>query len=798
MPTGDSFVNLVLKRFLSQSRMSGNFLNYLQDMFYDGISRIFPSQGMFTYPFVLTNNGDGTFTVATDPLIGTDGEGHILKLTGSTRTDNIPFEDTAATYYWVGMHYIEIPSGVQTNPRTGQVEYDLILEEIGELNNPTSAADAGSGTIKLVVDTIFENGVDYSGREVRVWLTDPMSADDAVAFETLTVSYDGGSGENSVTTAGLLGQATLSVATADYQVAALGVSVKKSATNPWTSSPYCIIGYVEGSTSNSTTTDAVDLSGGGGHTLQKAYDGAGGSGDGRDITVANEAVVFDQENLSLAAQDKFHAPFRLVKDGNRSVITSSSPPFDVKDTEGGIDILQRMLALYAFQCRVNLVDGSGNDFLRGSEAAEVSLGPTIITCTRAGVDLYFTGVSADIILKLDYVELVNSSAGNDGIYLINLINNTDINILNLDGTTPSLSPETGTSLEVRVYRPIMRTNSYNFVNDEQTSLLLSSIDGFVADYGGIASIPLKIIASPGSGSFTPMISTETATGSPIFDLYFNGDIDARGTLRMDNNDIDTEGGNILSGTGTIDSEGGIIQSGGGTIDSEGGIIQSGSGLIDSEGGDIETGGGRIYLQGGDIILDSTGYVQTSVSGYVTGGTINSYGDVVADSNGNGTGDFKFGTQVLNQVLYLHASDAINGVPSGTIDAYYEPLTLSQSGRMVMPPNSRVTIPIHLPYGVEITDLEVLVTQSLNDLQVNLIEQNHDWTTPSLNTPTLLQGPYINGSTGVVVITNGTSFSRTTVEGRGYALHIVNSSGSNTNNFHAAKIIYDYDVVRNPQ
>lgn len=785
MPTGDSFVNLVLKRFLSQSRMNGNFLNYLQDMFYDGISRIFPAQGIFTWSYTFTNNGDGTFTIGTDPLIGTDGEGHILKLTGTSRTTNIPFEDTAATNYWVGLHYIEVPNLVQTNPRTGQVEYDLITEEIGELDNPSSVTDAGGGTIKLVVDSIFENGVDYSGREVRVWLTNPMSADTAVAFETLTVSYDGGSGENSVTTATMLGQSSVSVATADYQVAALGVSVKKSASNPWTSDPYCIIGYVEGSSSNENTDDAYDLSGGGGHTLQKAYDGFGGAGSGRNVTVNDEAIDLSQTNLTMFEHDNFHAPLRLTKDGERSIISNPNPTFDVKDLEGGVDVLQRMLAAYAYMCRVNLVDGSGNGYLIGSEPLEVPSAGSNVALTRVGVDISFPALNADLMAQHDLVEIVNSSNGNDGLYLLETIIGTNgLSLRTLDYQLANLTLETGTSMECRIYRPVMKVNTYDYRSNDQASMFLTNIDGFALDYSASGyHIPLRIVGSPGSDATTPMISIDNHLGISIFDVRYDGGISARGLLDMNGNDIDTAAGDILTGGGLIDSEGGTIQSGGGTIDTEDGNIDVGAGSLT-----VDTGGSVLFRNANLIELGATDVY----------GDLDMHGaDILSCTNANCT-NFKYRV-AQSKILYLNPSDAIpswDGTGGTQYWHYRGPLHSGdtggpQSDRMEHTgvANTSFALPIHIPLGATITNFEVLIDQiGSSNIRVMLMEQDHDWTTPATNSPTGLTSNYSNAGTGVQVITTPGISVTTSVLGKGYFLRIIDITTAADSVF-GAKIYY---------
>jgi len=461
MPTSDEWVNAALKRFLSQNRIQNELIDYLKGLTIDLGSRIFPSSGLFTYPVTITY-GSGVFSLSIAPsgtIYGADSLGHTIGLT-TTRQSNIDFEDDGTNTYWIGMKYIEIPNGIYDNPRTGLPEYDKWMEEVGERDNPNSVADGGSGTIILNVNDIFESGVDHSGRTVRVWLENPMSGDVAVAFEDCTVAYS--SPNNTITTSGSLGQGTISTLPADYQVACLGVTVRESATNPF-SDEYILLGNIDSSqTAPAGVTDSslqLDLSGGGGHSLQAAYDGASGSGSGRTVTVDDEAINLTQTNDTIRANDIMQAALRIRKDDDKSLPDTVS--YVPEDWEVGIDILTRMMSTGGLVHRVNLMDLSGSDFLRGEEDVDVtSAGDTIdFTRTPAGVDLDFTGEEASIMPNIDMVELYDSTAGNDGVYIVGAVPSaTSLDLLNLDRTTAALAQEVSTALGARIYRPVVRTN----------------------------------------------------------------------------------------------------------------------------------------------------------------------------------------------------------------------------------------------------------------------------------------------------------------------------------------------------
>ena len=459
MPTGDTWVNLVLKRFLSHTRLRSNFLAYLQSITRDLGSRIFPASGLFTFPCSITQTTTD-FDLAVSPagpVEGIDDEGHVLSLS-LARQANIPYENDPTFNYWIGLHYTEVPEGMTTNPRTGIAEYDKWREEVGEKSNPSPAGvtDLGAGVIRIKVDSIFQSGVDHSGREVMVWLNDPMSTDENVAIETLTVFYSAGS--NYVDTVGSLGQGTVSTNVGDYSVACLGVTIRKNATDPFDSS-YVLIGYITGHavTPTHNADGQRDLSGGGGHTLQRAYDGLAGGGSGRNVTAADNAIQLRQSSSAEKSEDLGNAALRIRKDLNTAL------PGSGFEAERAIDLLSRFFSGGSVVVRKALADyssgpdGSSNDQLRIEEDVNVT-GVNTLTFTRSGVDLGFDLATYSQIQTFaagHYVEIFDSPNGNDGVYGVNGLPggtpNVTCTLRNLDGTIPVLTLESGVGTKARFY-----------------------------------------------------------------------------------------------------------------------------------------------------------------------------------------------------------------------------------------------------------------------------------------------------------------------------------------------------------
>lgn len=263
MTTGAEFASITNKKLLGSQDFEERILRYLQTSIFQSVSRLFV-EGSFSELVPLSSPGVDQVqvdlkTVLQDAIVH-DGGGRILDLDQLSRI--MQFENTAAQDYEVGARYIEVPSGVQINPSTGNPEYAKKLEGVGVEAEPTSVTDNGAN-ITFRVDSLFEQGVavgDHSGRQVRVFKKVPAdgATTEGVAIETLTVSFGGG--QNQITSAALFGQSVVSTTAADYYVQLVGpVVLKISATNrPSQQSDAWFCGVVTG---NGGTPVAFDITG---------------------------------------------------------------------------------------------------------------------------------------------------------------------------------------------------------------------------------------------------------------------------------------------------------------------------------------------------------------------------------------------------------------------------------------------------------------------------------------------------------------------------------------------------------
>jgi len=228
MGTGAVWTNLVNKKILPLDQIKDGFLDYLRNRELEIHERLWNDDGSFDTLTLLTSPVNDQLSVSPlTPWAGASGNGYTLEDDGtSVYLLGVPFENTLGVLYHVGIHAVQVPDGVETNPRTGLVQYVQYKEEIGNVGNPDSVTDLGL-TIRLVVDSITESGVSHAGRVVRVCLVNPLSDDPVVAFEECTVAWV--AGQNVITTTGLLGQTvgSVSVILADYYVHEKGPTIQR-------------------------------------------------------------------------------------------------------------------------------------------------------------------------------------------------------------------------------------------------------------------------------------------------------------------------------------------------------------------------------------------------------------------------------------------------------------------------------------------------------------------------------------------------------------------------------------------
>lgn len=229
MSTGSKKVDIFLKKFISQQEITVNFFDYLENLAREQFSKVYRNSGIFVPDIKVTtlfsSSAVNTFDLVT-PLITTDGPtGHIISLDPSFATQ-IPFQNTVAVDYFVGLRFQRLPQKTEINVRAGKIEYTFGEEAIGELAEPDSVVDDGDETLTVIVDSVTEAGVSNAGRKIRIWLKQAVS--EIEAFEEVTVIWDGSNNKIETTTA--LGQVLGSVSTiaSDYQVALLGTTVKRN------------------------------------------------------------------------------------------------------------------------------------------------------------------------------------------------------------------------------------------------------------------------------------------------------------------------------------------------------------------------------------------------------------------------------------------------------------------------------------------------------------------------------------------------------------------------------------------
>jgi hypothetical protein len=243
MTTGDKFVNLCEKRLLGLTSLKDYFLDFMRLQFQELVSKTWDLDGTLGASKVaISGSGNDEFNLDTGKT-GTDGVGHFL-VTAAAYETNVQFQNANAIDYDVALHYAERPMGININPRTAQPEYDSWEEAIGVRADPNSVTEV-SGTVRAVVDSVFEASVSNAGRKCLIFMKVPAegATTEVIGVEECTVQWD--SSNNYIVTSGALGQSTISTTASDYSVIALGPAVRRN-TDLEAASGYWYIGEVTG------------------------------------------------------------------------------------------------------------------------------------------------------------------------------------------------------------------------------------------------------------------------------------------------------------------------------------------------------------------------------------------------------------------------------------------------------------------------------------------------------------------------------------------------------------------------
>jgi hypothetical protein len=437
MPTGNKRTNLVDKRHMPQQRVKDTFFDYLAEEIWETAHRIWGSRRGVFGEAILQGDGTDRFKVDDLPIELLDGEGHILILEAADAEEVYLQNTVGVTYYVAGRHCL-IPTGIQRNPRTGVLFYDLLEDRVGLSGIPTSLTQV-AGTIRLNVDSIFESGVSHAGRKVTVWLNLPRTTEETIAIERdLTVLWEGGS--NVVYTVGLLGQGAVSLTAADYGVAATGLTVRRN-TNLRTTEPYAFLGTATGAGAGIeptafNTTQQIDVTSGLNPTLDMAYNGGPDmiGGNGRSIVVDAGAVELNSQ--SVLPGDSHNAQLRLNRLG------------DTSWGQIGLEVLSGDISHIPISTFQPVQDGGGTLLI--AEPAALS-GANIIDLTRIGIDI--TDPINRINKKLHIVLLEDCSQA--GLYAIESFSATQILVKRFSGGLPLSWPSGTATIRILIPRFVL-------------------------------------------------------------------------------------------------------------------------------------------------------------------------------------------------------------------------------------------------------------------------------------------------------------------------------------------------------
>lgn len=498
MPTGNKRTNFVDKRHMPQQRVKDTFFDYLAEEIFETAHRVWGSRRGVFGEAVLQGDGTDRFKVSGLPVECLDGEGHVLVLTAAD-AEEVYLENTVGVTYYAGARHCSVPSGIQRNPRTGVLFYDLLEDRIGVAGVPDAVTQVG-GSLTVRVDAVFEAGVSHAGRLVTVWLNSPRTTVEGVAVERdLVVAFEGGF--NVVHTAGLLGQGAVSAVLTDYAVAATGITVRRN-TDLRAADPVAFLGTVTGAGAGVEptafdTTDQIDVSSGLNPTLNMAYDGGpvGTPGSGRSISVDAGAVELNTSAVPGANDtgDEMHGQLRLSR------LDST-------------DWMQGMLQLLAGDVSAVPIAALQplkiSTYVQQAEPATLS-GSDLVTLTRSGVNL----LHADVHTDPDVNVLLLEDCPQAGLYVIESLTADTVTVRTLEGVVPASWPA-GTAT-ARVLMPRFIIGGSHVCAGSQLAHWNGTVIALRDGFGGAAD--LRILPDGPEGKvriLTARVNPVTGRGEP--------------------------------------------------------------------------------------------------------------------------------------------------------------------------------------------------------------------------------------------------------------------------------------------
>lgn len=461
MATGDKQVNIFVDRLLSKTALKEQLLEYLSSKLDEVLVAIMQGTSGTLDSDKIGILADGNdrikldLSLANRVVIGGSGQVITIPADVADATKEVDFENEVGVIYEVGMAYAQIPSDPDiTSNRQGTPVYAAWEDSFGEVDYPSvtpAPLDTYGVSLRLYIDTITEAGVDHSGRTVKVWLVEPVSSVESVAFFEGTSEYDGTNNYIDIPYSGAdgpCGQDTSadppSETPTDYRVFIKGCSIKRN-TSMRNSADYAFIGTVIGDGAGTTPTlfDTDDQIAVFFQSLDKAYDSIG-SGAGRAITLDSGAV--ELRSGSSGSGDIMRGQLRLTRDGSTENMGFMLQYIMENEKSIPVAALEPL-----------------DDGTKLTESEPVTISSATITFTGSTVDLQ--DVNLRLNPKIQILLLETASVQSEvGVYLIDSVSAAKVlTIKDLDGSTPILSSTSGT---VTILHP-----AFVFSNDAPNPLV---------------------------------------------------------------------------------------------------------------------------------------------------------------------------------------------------------------------------------------------------------------------------------------------------------------------------------------
>jgi hypothetical protein len=474
MPTNDRKVNIYNKRLLSLTALKNEFLDYLQNAVNEIGSSFFADQsGTLDNQKIGLNNGHGgsTFDIDVTNAHKVLAGNHTIDLnviTGAGKTHTIPFENTSGPYY-AGVYFAEVEDGIEINPRTGDPEYKSLKQTFGNVATPTSVID-NTTYIRININSITESGVNHSGRTVRVWMVDPVSPSEAIAFFEGTSAYSAPNNYVDIPYSGAngpLGQDTSSqppsTTAADYEVFIEGVTWRKN-TDLRLETTCAFLGIITAGTPPTFNIDdqiLLQIV-----SLDRAYDGLGGLGNGRQIY--SDAGAVEIITGSLGTTDEHKASLIINRMDNTSYFQVALEILAGDSKTVPLCIVQEWTAI-----KDKTVNVSGD------------------TVTFSGVNPSTSELDVDLM----WLWIKTGTA--NGIYAMTpSMGATTIQCRDIiTGASPAWGAETGLTASILIPRFVFANkDASNYRLDHLQGLLLTGCDG-----AGNSTEMLRLVPYKGSG-----------------------------------------------------------------------------------------------------------------------------------------------------------------------------------------------------------------------------------------------------------------------------------------------------------